>query len=453
MTSVRPTGRRVTLGVQPLEDRCTPAAVGVPWPDGSHVTLSFVPDGTPVGTMPSRLHAALDAVAAPAVWQSEILRAFRAWTDEAGIAVLEHADNGLPLGTPGAVQGDERFGDIRVAAVPLPAGTLATNTPFQWSGTTWSGDVILNTSYRVGTSGDSGAYDLFSLMLNEAGNVFGVPDSYTDPTTAAFYQYVGPRAGISVADAAAIQSLYQPGLDGFDFSAAGTLSQKSRAAAFVVEAPAAEGTETLNVIVRGTGKPTVAIYPTPGPAAPLAVEVLAAEGGMYSVELPDANPGSRYVLRVSDATAGQSEPYSVVAEFSARASSFAFDTLAAGTARSAPIEQPFVVGQNQLHQFELVSSGGPVRADVLDTEGRVVLSVQVDQAKATTTAHTYLPAGEYRLRVTALRGPTKFVLAVRMASDPIGPGYTHPPGIPPAGGWEASTGPNCLATWDKPYTF
>jgi hypothetical protein len=38
------------------------------------------------------------------------------------------ADNGAPLGTAGAVQGDGGFGDLRTAAVPLPADTLATNT-------------------------------------------------------------------------------------------------------------------------------------------------------------------------------------------------------------------------------------------------------------------------------------------------------------------------------------
>src|SRR2546423_1265855 len=32
-----------------LEDRCTPATSGVTWPDGTHLTLSFAPDGTPVG--------------------------------------------------------------------------------------------------------------------------------------------------------------------------------------------------------------------------------------------------------------------------------------------------------------------------------------------------------------------------------------------------------------------
>ena len=33
-----------------LEDRCTPATWGNPWPDAAHLTLSFAPDGTHLGT-------------------------------------------------------------------------------------------------------------------------------------------------------------------------------------------------------------------------------------------------------------------------------------------------------------------------------------------------------------------------------------------------------------------
>ena len=40
------------LALERLEDRLTPATSGVTWPDGSHLTLSFVPDGTPVGGWP-----------------------------------------------------------------------------------------------------------------------------------------------------------------------------------------------------------------------------------------------------------------------------------------------------------------------------------------------------------------------------------------------------------------
>ena len=37
------------LRAEILEDRCTPTTFGNPWPDASHLTMSFVPDGTQVG--------------------------------------------------------------------------------------------------------------------------------------------------------------------------------------------------------------------------------------------------------------------------------------------------------------------------------------------------------------------------------------------------------------------
>src|SRR5262245_885073 len=126
-----------------LEDRCTPSNSGVTWADGEHLTLSFVPDGTRIGAASSSLLSTLNAIAPTAIWQREIVRAFQAWTVNANINIGVVGDGGQALGTIGEVQGDDRFGDIRIAAMPLPTNTLITNTPFQWSGTTWSGDVVI----------------------------------------------------------------------------------------------------------------------------------------------------------------------------------------------------------------------------------------------------------------------------------------------------------------------
>src|SRR5437764_7212065 len=168
MTARRP------LSLECLEDRLTPATSGVTWPDGSHLTLSFVPDGTRVGDYRSTLFATLSAAGSAAAWQRAILQAFQAWATPANLNVGVVPDGGQPLGTTGAVQGDARFGDVRIAAVPMAAGTLITNTAFQWSGTTWSGDIVINTAYQFNIGGGSGKYDLYTAMLNEAGNVFGV---------------------------------------------------------------------------------------------------------------------------------------------------------------------------------------------------------------------------------------------------------------------------------------
>src|SRR5947208_1846465 len=201
-----PRSRRLFL--ERLEDRCTPATSGITWPDGSHLTLSFVPDGTQVASYTSSLFRTLNTVAPTDVWQREIVRAFQSWAANANINVGMVTDGGQPLGTTGAVEGDGRFGDIRVAAVPMAAGTLITNTAFQWSGTTWSGDIVINTAYQFNIGGGWGKYDLYTAMLNEAGNVFGVLDSKTDPTSAVYYQYNGVKSGLNSGDVADIRAQY-----------------------------------------------------------------------------------------------------------------------------------------------------------------------------------------------------------------------------------------------------
>ena len=80
-----------------------------------------------------------------------------------------------------AEYGPERMVSLLLAAVPLgDSNTLITNTQFQWSGTTWSGDVVINSSNPFSIGGAGGTVDLYTAMLNEAGNVLGVLDSHTD---------------------------------------------------------------------------------------------------------------------------------------------------------------------------------------------------------------------------------------------------------------------------------
>src|SRR5262249_21213785 len=129
--------RTRTLTLEPLEDRTTPATFGIPWPNPGHLTLSFVPDGTPVGNQQSQLFHLLDPVAPTATWQMEILRAFQSWAASTNINLSVVRDSGDPLGTVGPIQGDSRFGDIRITAVPLPADVLGVAIPFDVTGGSW----------------------------------------------------------------------------------------------------------------------------------------------------------------------------------------------------------------------------------------------------------------------------------------------------------------------------
>src|SRR4051794_7886034 len=96
-------------GLETLEGRRLPAQFGVPWHDATHLSISFVPDGTLIGGHPSDLFATLDAREPTAVWQREILQAFQTWAVEAHVNVSLQADDGSPFGAPGPDQHDPRF--------------------------------------------------------------------------------------------------------------------------------------------------------------------------------------------------------------------------------------------------------------------------------------------------------------------------------------------------------
>ena len=115
--------------LESLERRNMMATFGEPWANPSHLTLSFVPDGTPIAGHASNLFAALDAQYTRDVWQRDILRAVQTWTSVTNIDVAVVPDSGLPLGTRGREQGDSRFGDIRIAGHVMAPDSLSISVP------------------------------------------------------------------------------------------------------------------------------------------------------------------------------------------------------------------------------------------------------------------------------------------------------------------------------------
>ena len=195
--------RQARFSIETLEERAVPATFGVPWLDSDHLTLSFVPDGTAIAGHTSSLFGLLNSQQPTVTWEREILQAFQTWAVNSNINIGLTADGGQALGISGDPQGDSRFGDIRVGAQSMATDVLSISVPNDPAVvSTLTGDVLINTSDNFAGNG----LNLFSVMLHEAGHVFGIPDG-TDPNSPMYPTYLD-NIKLTSGDIDDIQSLY-----------------------------------------------------------------------------------------------------------------------------------------------------------------------------------------------------------------------------------------------------
>jgi hypothetical protein len=495
---------RLRLNLEQLEDRLTPAMWGVPWPDPGHLTMSFVPDGTSVGGTPSVLFQNLDAQAWPSTWETIAYNAAQAWArygNNVNLRVVP--DSGLPLGTTGAPEGDARFGDIRIAMRPLATTALAMSQPFSWTGTTWSGDIVLNSNYKFGISGAPNfdpktEIDLSTILIHELGHVYGFADQGTDPSSVMYQSYEGVHTSLSSTDISSFQSLYGkpqsfsllglnlgglPVLGGllnttlnvatnllltltgpndlrFQASAQGYLFSPTDSHYYKITSPSYQGirNETMVAMVwsqDGQTRPEVQVLDANGNPVGGA-QVLANDGGTFTVQIPNAPVGGAvYYLKVSSVTPDSFKSpgtYFLGVNFHNTApialSHYAGNTL---TQASSADSRTMTLNQNELLHFVLsADTGGSTQAAevqmyIYDSNGNQVFSMVAYAGQPPSSAVVYLTTGQYTVRFVAVAKtpgqlpPLDYDLWGEILNDPMGPQST--------GGSTSTSGPTPTNTW------
>lgn len=195
---------RTRLHVEGMESRVVPAQFGIAWNDPAHIRISFAPDGTSAdGNLTSALNSVLDGQMPRTVWREAIIRAARTWAERGNLNIGIVGDDGSAFGTVGLIQGDPRFGDIRIGAVPMAGDALGQAIPPDplLSGS-YAGDVFFNTNITYTPA------MLYSVALHELGHALGMAPSTN--TRSVMYNVYGQRQKLDRTDVINLQALYGP---------------------------------------------------------------------------------------------------------------------------------------------------------------------------------------------------------------------------------------------------
>jgi len=199
--------QRVRPQLESLEDRrLLYATLGANWAHPIKITYSFVPDGTMIGGAPSALYQTLNAKFSTETWQREFDAAAATWQAVANINMVRVSDAGGTLDIYGNQQGDPRFGDIRICAIPLTFGTMgAAFSPPPINGGTLAGDVVINSIMDWSIHSH---WNLRTVAIHEFGHALGMSHAAIN-NAVMFSYYTVIKQNLHADDIAGIRSIYQ----------------------------------------------------------------------------------------------------------------------------------------------------------------------------------------------------------------------------------------------------
>jgi hypothetical protein len=439
------------LRLEPLEDRLAPAVFGYPWPDPSHLTVSFVPAGTLAGATLTQNVTDAERVG--------VLRALQTWEAAANVNFAVVPDSGLPLGAAGPAQGDPRFGDVRVALLPLSADVVSTSVPFSPGAGTWSGDMLFNSTCTFGPGG----FDLYSVALHEVGHVLGVSGNTTNTGSVMFEYYSGPYTGLDAAATTAVQALYGARTDEGDdqghddngqgkknleplgttatgvvlFGQDGTLHHADKTETYRLTLPQGSGPASLDVEVWSpAGTPGLSLTVLDAGGTVLGSQAGPDATGGVNLHLDGLTPGARLSLVVSGTAV---TAYHLAAQVNAPRLVSTPSTTGTLTAGIPEAFRAVWVRQSGVVHFDVqaqMTAGEAVEATLFDLQGNVVYR-QVLGAGQMLSVNLFLQPGGYTWRlVGGMAGgsalpATAFTIASMLLNDPVGPPLHDPTQIPP----------------------